>query len=690
MSKYKYYLTSRLGTREVFPVGVSKLVMDYNKKNNRSDFTISLKGKMTFGGEDFNWLYALELTGYRCEFVEILIKKDCSGVYKDFTSGYISLNSGDKWNIDKCTVTLSVAEDQKYLCYDNSKDLPVNLFEKIPNRITVSNVLGIFEVVSFVQMIDAGDPFELYPGKADPEAEGWALFIHVVAPHNNPQDQTQVQSFWIREKYEQPGEPPHGTWISIFNGAQDIYYRQPILFNKRFATFTDPVTGDPLPADGRISEAWYVLGPAPAGGNPKIFTGSVDNGLNLKEVVEFFIPYVCPGLKIRSDFFQWNPLNVSDINYVTGEKSKVLNLKIFQKSDVKRAFESNNATQFNLSFEDLLKDLCNTFQLEWEITDDGFFVIEHVSYKTKKVGLDLTQVGRSEMNVGKYIYSYDNDGLPSKEVFLFTESSKTGDFPGLPIIYSGACVGIGDTKDETINIEKMTTDMQFVLDNPDPDSAVSDDGFVLVACDENDVILSQSKTLGGSWINNTLAWSHLQMDYWRHNRVQKTFQMNGGLTTALSVKPTKIQDNLVTMICCGDVFNPYDYIKTQLGDKGTLKSAKYSLYQEKLVMTLAFPADENLFENKAPEAVVETVVMDMNTAVEINVLVNDTDADGNINPETLEIVLAPSHGTAVITVDHKILYTPETGYTGEDLFVYRVKDNWNEPSNSASIVITII
>jgi hypothetical protein len=69
------------------------------------------------------------------------------------------------------------------------------------------------------------------------------------------------------------------------------------------------------------------------------------------------------------------------------------------------------------------------------------------------------------------------------------------------------------------------------------------------------------------------------------------------------------------------------------------------------------------------------------------VLSNDQDEDGEIT--ALQIVVAPAHGDAIVQSDKTVLYTPAAGYTGNDNFVYRLLDNWNQPSNNALVAIVV-
>ena len=64
-----------------------------------------------------------------------------------------------------------------------------------------------------------------------------------------------------------------------------------------------------------------------------------------------------------------------------------------------------------------------------------------------------------------------------------------------------------------------------------------------------------------------------------------------------------------------------------------------------------------------------------NIPIIINVLANDTDADGTIDIESLTIVDEPSNGTVSINLDGTVTYTPSFDYIGDDEFIYQVCDN---------------
>ena len=65
----------------------------------------------------------------------------------------------------------------------------------------------------------------------------------------------------------------------------------------------------------------------------------------------------------------------------------------------------------------------------------------------------------------------------------------------------------------------------------------------------------------------------------------------------------------------------------------------------------------------------------MDTPVTVDVLANDTDADGNIDVAATVILTPPANGTATVNVTTgAITYTPAAGFTGTDQLVYEVRD----------------
>ena len=92
--------------------------------------------------------------------------------------------------------------------------------------------------------------------------------------------------------------------------------------------------------------------------------------------------------------------------------------------------------------------------------------------------------------------------------------------------------------------------------------------------------------------------------------------------------------------------------------------------------------------NVSPVAEDDSVDTDEDTPVAIDVLDNDSDADGSIDSNTVLITTGPSNGSADFNqAEGTITYSPNTGFTGTDTFTYTVADDEGAVSNEATVTI---
>ncbi|GMQ82205.1 MAG: hypothetical protein BMS9Abin05_1650 [Rhodothermia bacterium] len=98
--------------------------------------------------------------------------------------------------------------------------------------------------------------------------------------------------------------------------------------------------------------------------------------------------------------------------------------------------------------------------------------------------------------------------------------------------------------------------------------------------------------------------------------------------------------------------------------------------------------------NQSPAATDDAVAVNEDTPVDIDVLMNDLDPDGD--PLTISVLGPPGHGQATVNdngtpgdvTDDTILYTPEENYNGMDNFGYQVDDG-NGGMAQANVAITV-
>jgi photosystem II stability/assembly factor-like uncharacterized protein len=93
--------------------------------------------------------------------------------------------------------------------------------------------------------------------------------------------------------------------------------------------------------------------------------------------------------------------------------------------------------------------------------------------------------------------------------------------------------------------------------------------------------------------------------------------------------------------------------------------------------------------NTAPTTQDDVASTAFNTPVTVNVLANDTDADGSLNPASVTVTVpSPNGTTSVNTTTGAITFTPTAGFSGNTTFTYEVCDN-GSPALCATAVVTI-
>ncbi len=94
--------------------------------------------------------------------------------------------------------------------------------------------------------------------------------------------------------------------------------------------------------------------------------------------------------------------------------------------------------------------------------------------------------------------------------------------------------------------------------------------------------------------------------------------------------------------------------------------------------------------NNRPTANDDVAFTYKNESVDIDVLANDTDLDGNLNAGSVEIVLLPSpSGTATVLANGTIRFTPTTDFVGLVTLSYVVRDDIGTVSNVADVDIRV-
>ncbi|WP_452219606.1 Ig-like domain-containing protein, partial [Lacinutrix salivirga] len=92
-------------------------------------------------------------------------------------------------------------------------------------------------------------------------------------------------------------------------------------------------------------------------------------------------------------------------------------------------------------------------------------------------------------------------------------------------------------------------------------------------------------------------------------------------------------------------------------------------------------------ENEAPIANADTATTPVGTPVDVVVLANDFDPDGD--PISVTNTTNPDDGTVAVDPNTGVItYTPNPGFTGEDTFEYTICDDAN-PALCDTAVVTV-
>lgn len=93
--------------------------------------------------------------------------------------------------------------------------------------------------------------------------------------------------------------------------------------------------------------------------------------------------------------------------------------------------------------------------------------------------------------------------------------------------------------------------------------------------------------------------------------------------------------------------------------------------------------------SKSPVAKNDTTAVGFNQPVKISVLNNDIPDNTNFDVTSVQVVSAPSHGTATANSDGTVTYTPTNNYSGPDSFTYKVADSYGYFSNVATVILNV-
>jgi hypothetical protein len=300
-----------------------------------------------------------------------------------------------------------------------------------------------------------------------------------------------------------------------------------------------------------------------------------------------------------SDFFEWNAIGDAvgyavGVNYVTGETNQMNHLFIVQKSDAIDPTATNPATIGEMTLKELLSLFATAFRVFWKIDELGRFRVEHWSFWTTPVGLNVATYATDDKSE-PMAYIHLKADIPRYERPKWAQA-QGADFIGVDIEYSGPCVSTeGESDVKEYNVGQFMTDISFIGTDPD---AIGKDGFVILATSFVDpdywTILDTGALTGTLNTNAPLSWANLERDFWQHDRFLPTGTMNRALTEFLGFVPNIEQRNVFLKFCCDYVnFDSSKRVATKLGFKlgsinAFVRRAEFDEATDGLTLTLRY------------------------------------------------------------------------------------------------------
>lgn len=562
LSDYTYYVTTS-GNVQVYPV-VNDLVFEDTEDEDRGGYVRRLTTELVFAGADFDLFYDnYEVSGL-CATLPIEIRYQGSAFYNGILR--VSPDRG-KWDVSNCRYRTNIEPSGDWQCLFDGWEDEFNIFTPV-SEVTVNTFLGTLTEYT-CGPVSAGAPITVngyfeqnvsgcLAGTLDAYSLKRARIEQSGAVYNH-------YATWVTELITlscsggSPVTPPGDGWVLITDNCPTnaTYGRAPQMI----------YDGDYRESSGLYWDNRYLV----AGGD----VTEIDNAVPLNDLLEAVHP--CSG-DVVSDFFGINP----DATYPSGSAAyteALANLQsvvIFQKSDVKLANASNNATIGRWTLRELLNSLKTQFNIEWRVQAGGILRIEHVSYFERSQGLDLTSGANATRIAGLYSYEYDGDGIARYETWEFMEGASNL-FNARRIEY-GDCVG-PDAPEQIVNrADRVNNDIGYIQASPDQ---IADDGFVFAntyVSGGNYYFVTEASEFGGDLLfNGHMSWPNLMEHYHRWRRPLPTGTLNNVLQDFESSIPRKQQAE-VSIFMSPTTFSTFDsgnLVKTQLG-WGEIVNLRYS------------------------------------------------------------------------------------------------------------------
>lgn len=624
---------------EVFPINGSKATFsdERNVAGGQIFFRRKLGTSLMFQQEFPDYWTRRLIPDEQCATIFIRHEILEDGQWHIFWTGQFALSNGS-FDLDRCIFTVRAEVLDDYSCIMQKLNEKVNVLE-LPAESVQATIWP-----STIMMMVSEDTTPFFPPFTNDQMAIVEAASQVVSvPFLSalcPADTITLHLFWSERITTvcvngdaispPPGEctfpgsnVPPGCWVHVPGGDPNcvtdgvtVWGRPPSFAWPWGASpiVVGPVTGPGVPVALPTAPpcgTWVQIGIRRCLGNSSkhgYFICAEDAtdfttfpaARSLQECTEYLLEKADCGLAgVRSDFFEWNPPGeaegyVAGENYVTGEPNGVAHLFMIQKSDAIDPTATNPATKGELTLKGVLELMRQMFRVYWLIDDENYLRLEHWKHWTFPVGLDLTTVPMQARTISRHFIESLQIVIPRHERFAMLEALYE-DFLGADITYSGSCV----TSDEKSAVEQtsaeITTDIAHVVNDP---TLIDSQGFVMVACDADNVVRIEFGALSGALATNAqLSWANLHRDFYTWDRYLPSASMNKQDTIFDDSLPRARQTGVVVQMCASELatFDPKKRVKTMTGQTylndalAVVESVTYNCLGDTVSLNLLYP-----------------------------------------------------------------------------------------------------
>lgn len=585
--KYQFFLEfPSAGSKEAFPVNDTiqfQWKRAEGKRYHRRELTTRLSFHNDYGENiiDFDPWYRMERNKQRCEKVKLTINAACDEAFEEHYKAQATVLDGE-FDAGLCKVDVKFQPDDPYACIYNNWEKERNILPLTP-PVTLNVIQGTYQFSQTCMEevpAPATDTFrftQTIVTNCIEQNEGWTLWkqFYSWSSSGNPQNPDDgvwsLQTQWVRE-FLDTTDDPGGEWLPVSTGG----YARAVAVAIDFENV----------GYGIVHRQYKIIFPGDIG---------IDNGRYLNDIIQDFWDEYC-GYPLVSNFFGINPDGTQPSNTAyTSALEDLQELVVFAKDDIIEHGGDENATLLNMSLKKLIEMLEIMFNVElrFDYTNETFY-LEHYSYWTANLMLDLTAAKWLHCIQDKWAWSYNKEQVPPREKFQWEDTTDYGpaldvDFDGLPILYAQDCSS--EQTDKIYRADVVTTNITKLIEDGDPENwTITPNSFVIVASSGGYILREAGAISGIVHLNGALAWANLLRDYHKWGRPLNRGIMNGQQTEFTSPKKIRKQVPIEIPMCCSELkeFDPDRIIvKTQLGH-GEVETATYDDPRGTLTLELVF------------------------------------------------------------------------------------------------------